>query len=88
MTRILTTLSCVIASVACSYAAMAATPHEVNGKIERINAKVHSITVNHRAYRYDAKTALPAFKVGEAVRFEWKKVDHHRMIEKLLPPAV
>lgn len=82
-------ISILAAGLAVSFAATSAMAagHEVSGKIERINAKQHRLTVNHRSYAYDAKTENSALEVGDAVRFSWKKEHHHRMIERFLPVA-
>lgn len=86
MKHSLTLLGASLAAAIVASSAMAAG-HEISGKIERINAKEHSLTVNHRSYRYGPAMESATFKAGDTVHFSWKKEHHHRMIEKFLPLA-
>lgn len=57
--------------------------HRVAGKIERINAKHNTLTINHRVYRLAPHLASTSFKPGQKVQIEYKKGRGHRLVEKI-----
>lgn len=64
--------------------ALAATPHEASGRIDRINAPKMRVTVNHHVYRYGPGVLDAAFKRGDAVKI-WYNLGHgHRVATKIV----
>lgn len=53
------------------------------GKIERINAKHNTLTINHRVYRLAPRFASASFKQGQKVQIVYKKDRGHRLVEKI-----
>lgn len=59
--------------------------HMAAGKIQRMNGKTHTVTVNHRVYQLSPKVASSSLKRGDKVRIIYTKSKSHRVIEKISP---
>lgn len=57
--------------------------HQAFGKIERINSKHNTLTINHRVYRLAPQFVSTSFKSGQKVQITYRKGRGHRMVEKI-----
>lgn len=62
---------------------MASAQHHAAGKIQRINAKTNTLTINHRVYRLAPQFASASFKPGQKVQIVYKRDRGHRLVEKI-----
>lgn len=60
-----------------------AKPLQAAGKIQRVNAKHNTLTINHRVYRLAPQLTLSSFKPGQKVQIVYRKGHGHRMVEKI-----
>lgn len=56
-----------------------------SGKIERVNAAHHNLTLAHRTYRYSPSLALATVKPGDSVKVFYRQTHGRRMISKIVP---
>jgi hypothetical protein len=75
----------IVALTAGAGGVLAASSHEAVGRIERINAKSHHLTVNHRVYHYTSQAEAQNLKPGGRVRVQYRWRYGHRVAEKILP---
>ena len=75
----------VLAGSVAAGSAMAAAKHQAVGKIEHLNPRGHTLTVNHEVYRYNPRLASGPLKRGEWVHITYRVGHGHRIVEKIKP---
>lgn len=67
--------------------AHASTGHVASGKVVRVNASRHMLTLGHHIYRYAPSQAQASLAPGQNVRVFYREAHGHRWVNRIVPLA-